>query len=594
MNAASISKCFRQVRPEVEALEDRRLMSVFGTTDWSKVTASQSGNYPYSAAVSIYNRNADGSVGYKIGSGAMIGPNVVLTAAHVIYDDAAHKLTSNLVVVPGQAGDYKPYGAAAATQVMAVNGYTQNKEDRYDIGVIYLDRNIGNYTNMFGLGKRSEAFFDNQAFVNILQYPAVSLDGRQLTHAGGNVSFGTPDFIRYNGTLDTEPGSSGSPVYVIENGQRYIVGVHHKGGPDYNQAVRLDDFWFNRVISWRDNAPKATDLPDLMNRDTWFNVHDSTLSVRGEEIQTTANIWNGGTATARNFKVDFYASTNDIISSSDVYLGSANVDSLSAFQTMKLTWGGFLPKNIAAGKYYIGWMIDAGNGVKEYLDNNNTGVAYGTLTVNAPTPRDTSGARVVGGHLSAGTGVFTLDFNETINTSSFSRADIVRFTSPTGADLSSQITSVSASSNSITINFKPQTTPGTYQMIIGPNILDLAGNPMNQDGDGINGEATQDQYVAAVALPASRNVRFESAPGALNLGYSPVTGPEVTVESTKAMVPAPATSVPAARSAHDAVFAGSSRSGISPSWDGMKPLFDDLLQAHMPLFWTEAQNRMWD
>src|SRR5262245_30779510 len=37
-------------------------------------------------------------------------------------------------------------------------------------------------------------------------------------------------------------------------------------------------------------------------------------------------------------------------------------------------------------------------------------------------------------------------------------------------------------------------------MVIGPNINDTAGNPMNQDGDGTNGEATEDQYTATTTL----------------------------------------------------------------------------------------------
>ena len=35
---------------------------------------------------------------------------------------------------------------------------------------------------------------------------------------------------------------------------------------------------------------------------------------------------------------------------------------------------------------------------------------------------------------------------------------------------------------------------GEYAMTLGPQILDLDGNPMDQDGDGVNGELPDDQF----------------------------------------------------------------------------------------------------
>ena len=46
------------------------------------------------------------------------------------------------------------------------------------------------------------------------------------------------------------------------------------------------------------------------------------------------------------------------------------------------------------------------------------------------------------------------------------------------------------------MTFGTQAASGSYTMVIGPNILDTSGNPMNQDGDTTNGEATQDRYTA--------------------------------------------------------------------------------------------------
>ncbi len=50
------------------------------------------------------------------------------------------------------------------------------------------------------------------------------------------------------------------------------------------------------------------------------------------------------------------------------------------------------------------------------------------------------------------------------------------------------------------LTFSPQTQPGIYTLRIGPNVTDLAGNPMDQNADGINGDMVLDAYVAQITL----------------------------------------------------------------------------------------------
>ena len=51
-------------------------------------------------------------------------------------------------------------------------------------------------------------------------------------------------------------------------------------------------------------------------------------------------------------------------------------------------------------------------------------------------------------------------------------------------------------------SFDSQSEEGGYSLTIGPNISDLAANPMNQDGDGTNGETPDDQYTGTFAIVA--------------------------------------------------------------------------------------------
>ncbi len=101
---------------------------------------------------------------------------------------------------------------------------------------------------------------------------------------------------------------------------------------------------------------------------------------------------------------------------------------------------------------------------------------------------------------------FRIKFNESIQPSSFTAADII-LTNPSGATIAiGSITAVPNTNNTeFTFTIASQASAGIYTLKVGPNILDLSGNQMNQDNDGMNGETTQDQYVGSFSLFTTYN-----------------------------------------------------------------------------------------
>jgi len=73
-------------------------------------------------------------------------------------------------------------------------------------------------------------------------------------------------------------------------------------------------------------------------------------------------------------------------------------------------------------------------------------------------------------------------FDERMDETSFSKIDdVVGFTGPSG-DLLAEITGFDwIDDDTLEIRFNPQITPGAYEIVLGPQILDRAGNPMDQD-----------------------------------------------------------------------------------------------------------------
>lgn len=151
------------------------------------------------------------------------------------------------------------------------------------------------------------------------------------------------------------------------------------------------------------------------------------------------------------------------------------------------------------GKVATGGRLNIGNALNGNITN--------------PPPADLTGAKIltseaIGLNSGAITG-FKLKFSEAIQISTLTAARI-KVTSPSGSLLTvSGVTAVSGSNNTeFTFNITSSSAAGTYTIQVGPDILDLAGNKMNQDGDTINGELTQDVYSASFTKTSSSTFNF--------------------------------------------------------------------------------------
>jgi GEVED domain/CARDB/Dockerin type I domain/Bacterial pre-peptidase C-terminal domain len=94
-----------------------------------------------------------------------------------------------------------------------------------------------------------------------------------------------------------------------------------------------------------------------------------------------------------------------------------------------------------------------------------------------------------------------LNFSEPIRGNSISIDDIDA--RPVGGSrlILDEIRFADSTSRRVIARFTERLLPnGQYRIAIGPDILDSAGNPMNQDGDGSNGEPADDVFVAELTL----------------------------------------------------------------------------------------------
>jgi subtilisin-like proprotein convertase family protein len=128
--------------------------------------------------------------------------------------------------------------------------------------------------------------------------------------------------------------------------------------------------------------------------------------------------------------------------------------------------------------------------------------ALGTpLNPPPPPPADTSGARVTSiSALVANNQIngVRITFNEPIQAGTLTTADVLALAGPSGTLTATNVTPVAGSTTQFDVTFGARSQAGTYSLTLGTDILDLAGNTLNQNGNAINGENPADRYTGSV------------------------------------------------------------------------------------------------
>ncbi len=114
----------------------------------------------------------------------------------------------------------------------------------------------------------------------------------------------------------------------------------------------------------------------------------------------------------------------------------------------------------------------------------------------------------------------TLTFNEPIDEATLNPADVI-VTGPSGPIAITSIARIGEADYEV--SFAEQAELGDYQVVVGPDIFDPAGNAMDQDADGIAGESGDDQLAFGFTLvPSPARYDFGPAFSPVGAGYTRV------------------------------------------------------------------------
>jgi V8-like Glu-specific endopeptidase len=171
------------------------------------------------------------------GSGVMVGPYSVLTAAHNVYDKDTRLWAEHITVSPGANSGSAYFGTSNVARAFIPKDYFEGN-DTNDMALLTIDQEVGKQTGWATLCALDNTEFEDTEFW-VTGYPGDKEAG-QLWEMNGPIIDVTALVLKCK--IATVEGQSGSPLWQKAKASKppRVVGVHVRAGMgEWNEATRI-------------------------------------------------------------------------------------------------------------------------------------------------------------------------------------------------------------------------------------------------------------------------------------------------------------------------------------------------------------------
>jgi V8-like Glu-specific endopeptidase len=210
----------------------------------NRVLVADTTKFPFSAIVKLRVKFRDGS--RAEGSGALIGPNKVLTADHVVHDSSISEDAVEIEVLPGYSNNETSCKRTVAVSFSHGTHDGCHRGAECDIAIINTRDSLGCDTGWFGFKPYTT---NDLKQVFVAGYPDDLSGGEKMYFV--NTTTRHRSNSKFHNSLMyrdwTYGGMSGGPIFTSDY---YIVGIHTEGSSEANFGVGICDELYSELLKW--------------------------------------------------------------------------------------------------------------------------------------------------------------------------------------------------------------------------------------------------------------------------------------------------------------------------------------------------------
>jgi glutamyl endopeptidase len=205
---------------------------IIGDDDRTQVTATES-NPVYAPIIAITANNGSGRGGLGC-SGVLIRSNIVLTAAHCLYDIDSETWNKDFTVYAGAVdstqdsnGNPIPNSSikSSASGEAISESYSDGTDNLNDWGIIILNDSIGDQVGWYGYGVLDEYVWGSYADARLTGYPSDKSDWTMWTQYGNHIKeiFNNGENIAHS--FDETSGESGAAIAIDDPNSLSLMAI---------------------------------------------------------------------------------------------------------------------------------------------------------------------------------------------------------------------------------------------------------------------------------------------------------------------------------------------------------------------------------